>query len=132
MNVLVIDRLAPAKVMRVLLREADEVRAMDLDEPLGWMLETFRPDLVVIATPAALDVCRAVRRADQYVPVIALVPGDDVEDRIACLGAGADVCLATPFNEAELVARMLAVRRRYEVSASHPQSVHPQTGPSAA
>jgi DNA-binding response OmpR family regulator len=60
------------------------------------------------------EVCRQLRK-DGDVPVIMLTArGDDV-DKIVGLELGADDYVTKPFNPRELVARVKAVLRRYEV-----------------
>jgi len=61
-----------------------------------------------------LSLLRALRKANNAVPVIILTAHDQVSDRIEGLNAGADDYLVKPFNLGELTARMLAVSRRYE------------------
>jgi len=64
-----------------------------------------------------IDVCRRIR-ARSTVPVVMLTARDDEADRLAGLGAGADDYIGKPFSPKELVARMKAVLRRAEPSAS--------------
>jgi DNA-binding response OmpR family regulator len=52
------------------------------------------------------------RHAAPYVAILAVVLGREVEDRVAMLDAGADDCLAVPFDHEELKARVRAARRR--------------------
>ncbi len=64
-----------------------------------------------------LEICRQVRRESQ-VPIIMLTArGDDV-DRIVGLELGADDYLTKPFNPRELVARVKAVLRRYNLGGT--------------
>lgn len=65
------------------------------------------------------DVLRKIREQSK-IPVIMLTArGDDV-DRIVGLEMGADDYLPKPFNPRELVARIRAIQRRAETSASGP------------
>jgi two-component system response regulator MprA len=59
-----------------------------------------------------LEVCRALRRLGNDVPVLMLTARDDVEDRVAGLDAGADDYVVKPFALEELFARVRALLRR--------------------
>ena len=74
-----------------------------------------------------LEVCRAVR-ATSDIPLIAFASADRGLDRILCLQAGADDCLAKPFGLRELIARIEAVLRRSQPAQGPPQ---PATAPLA-
>jgi two-component system copper resistance phosphate regulon response regulator CusR len=65
------------------------------------------------------EVCQAIRRQGNQVPILILTALDGVEQRIAGLDAGADDYLAKPFDFGELLARLRALtRRRGEVMPS--------------
>jgi two-component system, OmpR family, response regulator MprA len=74
------------------------------------------PDAVVldIGLPDidGLEVCRALRRDRNRVPVLMLTARDAVSDRIDGLDAGADDYLVKPFDVDELKARIRALLRR--------------------
>jgi two-component system, OmpR family, response regulator len=57
-------------------------------------------------------VCRRLRAADRWSPVIMLTARHDVADRVRGLDVGADDYLAKPFSFAELAARLRALTRR--------------------
>jgi two-component system response regulator MprA len=59
-----------------------------------------------------LDVCRALRRRDDPVPVLVVTARDAVDDRVEGLDAGADDYLVKPFAYEELAARLRALGRR--------------------
>ena len=59
-----------------------------------------------------LDVCRALRRRGDPVPVLVVTARDAVDDRIEGLDAGADDYLVKPFAIDELRARVRALLRR--------------------
>ncbi len=75
-----------------------------------------RYDLVVldVLLPVrdGLTVCRQVRAAHVYTPILLLTARGSIEDRVAGLDAGADDYLAKPFAFAELLARLRALSRR--------------------
>ena len=58
------------------------------------------------------EVCRRLREAEVWAPVLMLTARDGVRDRVAGLDAGADDYLTKPFSYAELLARLRALFRR--------------------
>jgi two-component system OmpR family response regulator len=58
------------------------------------------------------EVLRALRAADNPVPLLVITARDALEDRLRGLDGGADDYLLKPFEMAELLARMRAVLRR--------------------
>jgi two-component system OmpR family response regulator len=58
------------------------------------------------------SVCRELRGADVWTPVLMLTARDAVDDRIRGLDAGADDYLVKPFAFGELLARLRALIRR--------------------
>jgi two-component system OmpR family response regulator len=73
---------------------------------LDVILETCDPEL------DGFEVCRRLRRANCWAPVLMVTARDAVEDRVHGLDAGADDYLAKPFSLAELLARLRALLRR--------------------
>ncbi len=59
-----------------------------------------------------LEVCRRLREAGRWAPVLMLTARSGIEDRVAGLDSGADDYLAKPFSFAELSARLRALVRR--------------------
>jgi two-component system OmpR family response regulator len=70
------------------------------------VLDLMLPDL------DGFEVCRRLRGADRWAPVIMLTAKDGVPDRIEGLDAGADDYLTKPFSFAELLARLRSLMRR--------------------
>jgi len=58
------------------------------------------------------EVCRQLRRAEVWTPVLLLTALGDIDDRITGLDAGADDYLVKPFAFGELLSRVRAVIRR--------------------
>ena len=58
------------------------------------------------------EVCRRLRGAGRWAPVLMLTARDGVLDRVRGLDAGADDYLVKPFSFAELAARLRALLRR--------------------
>ena len=69
--------------------------------------------LIDLALPDidGLEVCRLLRAASD-IPIIAFTDAGTDLDRILCLQAGCDDCMAKPFGFRELLARIDAVLRR--------------------
>jgi two-component system, OmpR family, response regulator len=118
MRILVVeDELKMASLLRRGLLE--EGHAVDVsrtgDEALARAQATEYDAVVLDLMLPGLDgveVCRRLRAADVWSPVLMLTARDGVGDRIAGLDAGADDYLAKPFSFAELVARLRALVRR--------------------
>ncbi|MCU1430799.1 MAG: two component transcriptional regulator, winged helix family [Actinomycetia bacterium] len=85
-----------------------------------------RPRLVVLDVGLpdmdGLEVCRRLRQTSQ-VPVIFLTARDGEIDRVLGLELGADDYVTKPFSPAELVARVKAVLRRSDGTASPSEMV---------
>lgn len=81
-----------------------------------WMATEQEYDAVVldIMLPGldGFEVCRQMRAADRWAPVLMLTARDAVTDRVNGLDAGADDYLVKPFSFAELAARLRALVRR--------------------
>jgi two-component system OmpR family response regulator len=101
---------------RALGREGYSVdTAADGDEAL-WAATEHPYDALVldamIPGPDGFEVCRRLRGAGRWVPVLMLTARDRVEDRVRGLDAGADDYLTKPFALTELFARVRALVRR--------------------
>jgi two-component system, OmpR family, response regulator len=66
----------------------------------------------MIPAPDGFEVCRQLRQAGRWMPVIMLTARGAVHDRVRGLDAGADDYLPKPFSFAELFARLRALLRR--------------------
>jgi two-component system OmpR family response regulator len=74
------------------------------------VLDVMLPDM------DGFEVCRRLRAAGRWAPVLMLTARDGVPDRVAGLDAGADDYLTKPFSFSELFARLRSLLRR-ELSA---------------
>ncbi len=98
---------------------AEEAHAADVartgDDAL-WMARAVEYDAIVldVMLPGlnGFEVCRRLREAGVWSPVLMLTARDAVGDRVAGLDAGADDYLPKPFAFAELLARLRALARR--------------------
>lgn len=66
----------------------------------------------MIPAPDGFEVCRRMRAAGRWAPVLMLTARDSVGDRVSGLDAGADDYLVKPFALAELHARLRSLTRR--------------------
>ena len=85
----------------------------------GMQLAISSPwDLVILDLrlpgPSGLDICRAVRKARSYQPIMMLTAKSAELDRVLGLESGADDYLTKPFSVLELVARVRAILRRVD------------------
>jgi DNA-binding response OmpR family regulator len=118
--------------MRVLIAEDDRLIREGLCELLedeGYdvvsaadgraALEQFRaqkPDFVcldvMMPQMSGFDVCRAIRKVDQHVPIIFITAKSEEIDKVLGLELGADDFITKPFGVREVQARVRAVSRR--------------------
>ena len=81
-----------------------------------WMATEQDYDAVVldVMLPGidGFEICRRMRAADRWAPVLMLTARGAVDDRVDGLDAGADDYLVKPFSFAELAARLRALVRR--------------------
>ncbi len=84
----------------------DGLAAVRTDRPVAVVLDIGLPDM------DGLDVCRRLRAAGDWTPVLFVTARDEDVDRILGLELGGDDYLVKPFNPRELVARVRAVLRR--------------------
>ena len=89
--------------------------AVDGNEAMDFY-EKERFDLVIldIMMPgkSGYDVCRAVRKKDERIPIIMLTAKGEEIDKVIGLELGADDYITKPFGVHELLARIAAVLRR--------------------
>ena len=97
----------------------EEHVAVDLvltGEEAVWMATENEYDAIVLDVVLGdidgFEVCRRLRRAGRWAPVLMLTARDAVEDRVRGLDVGADDYLTKPFDFTELLARLRALFRR--------------------
>ena len=80
------------------------------------MFRSSRPNFVILdlAMPKmnGQDVCRAIRKESEEVPILVLTGSSDEISRVLLLEMGADDYVTKPFSPKELLARVRAVLRR--------------------
>jgi len=112
------DETLRAMLQRALENEGFTVSLLSSGADVGERLRLTIPDVLVLNTTlpgmSGIEVCRRVRTdpATHRLPIILLVAGDDGDERLAALSAGADDCVMKPFNSAELVMRVKNLLRR--------------------
>lgn len=76
--------------------------------------ESYRTVVLDVMLPdsSGFDLCRRLRDAGNFVPVLMLTARSSLDDRVTGLNAGADDYLAKPFDLKELVARVGSLVRR--------------------
>jgi len=118
MRVLVVED--EARMSQVLKRSLEEEgHAVDLapDGPEGLWLATengYAAIVLDVMLPGfdGFELCRKLRAAGVWAPVLMLTARDAVADRVRGLDAGADDYLVKPFSLLELSARLRALARR--------------------
>ncbi|MBV9687499.1 MAG: phosphate regulon transcriptional regulator PhoB [Alphaproteobacteria bacterium] len=124
--VLVVEDEAPLVTMLRynLEKEGFQVcEANDGEEALVQIAER-KPDLVLLdwmlPLVSGIEVCRRIRRSPETrsLPVIILTARGEETDRVRGLDSGADDYVVKPFSLTELVARLRAVMRRAQPSAT--------------
>jgi two-component system OmpR family response regulator len=121
MRILVVEDTAK---MAALLRRGLTERGYAVDvattgEEALWLASETTYAAIVLdivldagAGPDGFEVCRRLREAGHWSPVLMLTARDDVSDRVRGLDLGADDYLTKPFAFAELIARVRAAVRR--------------------
>ncbi len=77
---------------------------------------------VMLPDADGMELCRGMRGAGDFTPVLMLTALDQTPDRVAGLDAGADDYLPKPFELAEMRARVAALLRRARWLESSPPS----------
>lgn len=85
------------------------------------MFRLIKPDIILLDVMMpkkdGWQVCREIRE-ESNVPIIMLTAKGETVDKVLGLGFGADDYIVKPFEPKELVARIKAVLRRFDVSES--------------
>ena len=118
MRVLVVeDDIRMARVLKRGLTEEGHAVDLAADGPEGlWLATENRYAAIVldVMLPGfdGFELCRKLRAAGVWPPVLMLTARDGVGDRVRGLDAGADDYLVKPFSLLELAARLRALARR--------------------
>jgi DNA-binding response OmpR family regulator len=111
------DEPAIADIIRIYLSKAGYGVHLERDGALALAaVKALKPVAVVldVGLPGldGIEVCRRLRAAQDWTPVIFVTARDDEVDRIVGLELGADDYVTKPFSPRELVARVASVLRR--------------------
>lgn len=86
------------------------------------LIDSENPDLVLLDLmlpgKSGLEICKELRKSGDKRPIIMLTAKSSETERVTGLECGADDYISKPFGVRELMARIMAVLRRYE--ESHP------------
>ena len=108
-----------------LTKECFDTMIVNDGESVMPAMETFAPNLILLdlMLPGidGYQVCREVR-AQYSVPIIMLSAKGEIFDKVLGLELGADDYMIKPFDSKELVARVKAVLRRYQLPVQMPAS----------
>ena len=108
-----------------LTKECFETKIVNDGEEALKEFVSFRPDLIILdlMLPGidGYQVCREIRHTSD-VPIIMLSAKGETFDKVLGLELGADDYMIKPFDSKELVARVRAVLRRFQVKQPAPSS----------
>ena len=108
-----------------LTKECFETKIVGDGEEALRVFPEFQPNLILLdlMLPGidGYQVCRDLRSTSQ-VPIIMLSAKGEIFDKVLGLELGADDYMIKPFDSKELVARVKAVLRRYQLPAQMPAS----------
>lgn len=114
-----------------LMKECYETKIVGDGESALREFPVFKPNLVLLdlMLPGidGYQVCRELRISSQ-VPIIMLSAKGEIFDKVLGLELGADDYMIKPFDSKELVARVKAVLRRYQVAPAPSSAVSGQQG----
>ena len=119
-KILIIEDERPmAEAIQFSLEKEGYEAQMALDGESGWeMFKAGGYDLVLLDLMLpkidGMEICRRVRQ-EGSTPIIMLTAKDSDVDKVLGLEMGADDYVTKPFNMRELIARVRAVMRRFDV-----------------
>ena len=110
-----------------LLKECYDTKIVEDGESALREFKTYQPNLILLdlMLPGidGYQVCREIR-TQSNIPIIMLSAKGEVFDKVLGLELGADDYIIKPFDSKELVARVKAVLRRYQVMK--PEKAEPE------
>ena len=107
------DRLASEGYVVEVAADGDEAFTRAANERFDLIILD-----VMLPKKNGFDVCRDLRRLSIHTPILMLTARGQVVDRVVGLKLGADDYLTKPFDVIELLARVEALLRRAQTSAS--------------
>jgi len=121
MRVLLIeDDNAVARSIELMLKAAGfNIYTTDLGEEGVDLGKVYEYDIIILdlSLPdiSGYDVLKQLRMARVNTPVLILSGNPDIEAKVKTLGYGADDYLTKPFNKDELIARITAMGKEYQM-----------------
>ncbi|WP_414492679.1 response regulator transcription factor [Stenotrophomonas maltophilia] len=128
---LIEDNLPLASTIVDMLQSHGHLVDFAADGQAGLRLALASPPdvlLLDIGLPGidGVTVCQRLREcSDRHIPVLMLTARDAIGDKLQGFAAGADDYLVKPFDDAELLARCLALARRHRVGQANLLQVGP-------
>lgn len=108
-----------ADISAILKRAGFDVAAAGDGEEALRRVADFAPDLMVLDVKMPIldgrEVCRRLREARNWTPIIMLTQYGDPIDKVMSLEEGADDYINKPYDAFELIARIKAVLRRVRI-----------------
>src|SRR5580765_4740912 len=120
-RILVVDDDASlAEMLSIVLnQEGFDTRAAARGDEALDVFHAYRPDLVLldVMLPGqdGIEVCKQIR-AESGIPIVMLTAKGDTVDVVVGLESGADDYIVKPFKPKELIARIRARMRHFDVS----------------
>jgi two-component system cell cycle response regulator CtrA len=118
------DRSIAQSIELMLKSESFNVYSTDLGEEGVDLGKLYDYDIILLdlnlPDMSGFDVLRSLRLSRVNTPILILSGLTGTDDKVKCLGFGADDYLTKPFHKTELIARTQAIVRR---SRGHAQSV---------
>ncbi len=123
------DERSIADLIRLYLARAGFGVQVEADGRAGLAaVRRLHPAAVVLdvglPTLDGTEVCRQLRQAGDWTPVLFVTARDDEVDRVLGLELGADDYVTKPFSPRELVARVKTVLRRGNAAGETPAVLH--------
>ncbi len=99
------------------LHGKDALKELEKEKPDIILLDIMLPDI------DGFDICKTIRSSKDLkdIPIIMLTAKDTEIDKVVGLELGADDYITKPFSFRELIARIKAVLRRYNMHLDKPQ-----------
>lgn len=116
------DRGVRESLIVVLQVQGYTVHGVDRGEAAVTFLQSAQPDLIVLDVNLpgidGIETCRQIRAGGRQSPILMLTARHEVADRVTGLDAGADDYLPKPFALDELLARVRALLRAFNLDGS--------------
>ncbi len=122
------DEKAITDYLKPMLERAGfEVTVVQNGDTALRQIDTLQPDVAImdVIMPGldGREVCRRLRAAGNWTPVIMLTQVSTTTDKVLSLEEGADDYLCKPFDPQELIARIKVLLRRRETTPRRPLSL---------